>query len=127
MTVFDEIKEVVGTYWRDLVTQGDSPLGHNFRAFGPQMGAYEYPTFVRKAQEFFDRAANGEPGYKMISMSGNRVGIDLNGGELRGIFTEDGRPLSFYKPDHKAAGFATRQDELENFLSGAERAPARSR
>ena len=118
MSVLD-ILESIGL-WNSQ--EADSTMALNYRVYGAAMGFAGYDEFVQRAKSFFDEALDAteenKPGYTRVDLSKKRIAFDYNC-EIRGIYTHNGKPVAFFKPNFKAAGFRTAEEELEMFRQGA--------
>ncbi len=118
MAVLESFRQL-GKKWRD--SAHESKMGMNFRSYGPKMGLLDYDAFVQRANSFYDESISArekkDARYKFVSLEKDKLGIDFDNGELRGIFTKDGTPLSFYSPKlRENLNAMQRQLELEDFL-----------
>lgn len=110
----DEVGALLG---RVNYKSNGNPLGVNFRRFGPSFGTYDFDAFIEYAKRFYREGLHSNDSlYTVVEMDG-RTAIDYNG-EIRGIYTERGRPLAFFRPDYRAAGYRSKSEELEGFKNG---------
>lgn len=92
-----------------------SVLGANFRAYGRSFGVFDFQEFQMHARGFYEDAlANAEPGYTILNLPNGRKAVDFRG-EVRGIFSAEGEPLAYFRPNYKVLGFANPQDEIRAF------------
>lgn len=118
MAVLEGFRQL-GKRWRDSAHA--SMLGMNFRSYGPKMGFPDYDAFVQRANLFYDESMSakekGDIRYRFVSLEKGKTGVDFDDGELRGIFTKDGTPLSFFSPKlRENLNTMQRQQEVEDFL-----------
>ncbi len=99
MAVLESLRHI-GKRWRD--SAHPSMMGMNYRSYGPKMGLPDYDAFMQRANAFYDESMTakekGDIRYRFVSLEKDKLGIDFDNGELRGIFTRDGTPLSFFSP-----------------------------
>ena len=114
----EEVRDFKSVIRRIRLTTDTSPLGANYRKFGPTFGTYDFSDFVAKAKEFYKTGISSQdPNYTVVDLSGGRVAIDYNC-EMRGIFTGKGKPIAFFRHDFRQTGYVSKADELEDFKSG---------
>lgn len=118
MAVLETFRQL-GKRWRD--SAHTSMMGMNFRSYGLKMGLPDYDAFVQRANHFYDESMTakekGDIRYRFVSLEKGKLGIDFDDGELRGIFTKDGTPLSFFSPKlREKLTTIQRQQEVEDFL-----------
>lgn len=114
----NEVKDAGMLLQRIRLTTDTTPLGANFRKYGPSFGTYEYDAFIRRAKDFFKEGmASQDSQYTRVALGDDRVAIDYNS-EIRGVFTGRGRPLAFFRPDYKELGYPSRSAELAAFKAG---------
>lgn len=98
-------------------------LARNYLTYGALMGFAGYDEFVRRARSFFDEAMTAcqqeKPLYTRVNLENGRVAFDYNA-QVRGIYTANGKPLAFFRPNYKTAGFASAEEELEVFRTSFE-------
>ncbi len=117
MGVSEEIREVKSLLSRMSTPSENSALGANFRKFGTSFGTYDFDAFLDLSRNFYTEGmVSRDPLYTLIHMRGNRIAIDYNG-EIRGIFSNKGTPLAFYRPDFRQLGYANKGEELAAFRS----------
>ena len=113
-----EIREAGSLLRRANYKLDSSALGINFRKFGPSFEAYEFDAFVEQAKQFYKKGIHSsDPLYTVVDLPGGRMAIDYNG-EIRGIYTEKGRPLAYFRPDYRSAGYRNKAEELEDYIKG---------
>ena len=111
----EEFGEVGSLIRRFRHSPSTSTLGANFRNYGPALGAYDFDAFIDMAEEFYEEGIHSDdPSYTVIRMNGDRVAIDKNG-EKRGIYTRKGKPVAFFKPDFRASGYTSKEEEISAF------------
>ncbi len=102
-----------------LISSGTGPLGHNFRTYGTSFHAHDYNEFAALARKFYNdaMAAEGDPAYTSVKMSGKRIAIDYKG-EVRGVYDRYGRPIAFFRPNFVDFGYTSKEKELADFRAG---------
>jgi pyocin large subunit-like protein len=114
MAIVDVLKNI--GLWNSA--PASETLALNYHKYGAQMGFGGYDEFIRRASSFYDEAkaatTEHKPGYTRVELSGNRVAFDYQC-EIRGIYKPNGKPLAFFKPNFKTAGFRNAAEELEDF------------
>lgn len=93
-------------------------LKKNFERYGRDMGAKDLRDFEAMARKFYDEGLkSSDPLYSVVLLPKHRCGIDYNG-EFRGIYESDGRPIGFFRPNHRELGYVSKDEELEEWKSG---------
>ena len=99
-------------------SSADDTLTLNYLTCGTEMGCAGYDEFVRYAKRFFDEASaavmKNKEGYTRVYLNSSRIALDRNG-QVRGIYTPNGKPVAFFKPNFKSAGFFSPEEELQAF------------
>lgn len=109
--MFDLLKEI-GILNSPL---SDDRMAQNYRRHGAALGCAGFDEFVKRAEAFYDEALtaleDGKTGYTCVELGKRRILLDYNS-LLRGVYTRSGKPVAFFKPDFKAAGFSSAAEEL---------------
>jgi hypothetical protein len=118
MSALKEEMQQFTSLLKNATASRSTPLGDNFRKFGPSFGVYEYDDFVELAQKFYHEGMNTmDSMYSVISLSSGRTAIDFNG-EIRAVYDKFGSPIAFFRPDYKQLGYSSKIQELQDFRDG---------
>jgi len=95
-------------------------LIRNFERFGAEFGASDIYEFEEMARKFYaDALHNGRQNslYSIVILPKERFGIDYNG-QYRAIYEKGGKPIAFFRPSYRDAGYNNKQQELSDWKSG---------
>ena len=132
MRLLDTIRHTIGAVRNQLRDSGTllrrvgflptkTFIHENFHHYGDSFNVASAQEYTELAIKLYNdaKAQSGEGShYSVIEVGYGRVAIDCNG-EMRGIFSLEGKPLAFFRPDYRQLGFSSKQEELEAFRKGA--------
>ncbi len=114
-----ELRKANSIFQKFGFTSSGNVLGANFRAYGRSFGVFDFSEFVEHARGFYADALarRGEQGYTILILPNGMKAIDLRG-EVRGVFDKDGNPIAYFRPNYRVLGYATPQEEINDFKQG---------
>ena len=116
MALLELVKREASNVLDKLGLSDQNMMAANFRAYGAQMGFYDFDEFQQYAARIYKEATHNPGGFTVMDLPRNRKAIDFQG-KLRGVYNQYGEPIAFFKPDYQQLGYRTLQEELSEFRS----------
>jgi len=116
MTLVAAVKKETGGILSKLGLRSDDMMMSNFRIHGAAMGFHDFNDYAAYASRIYREAMKNPDGFTIVELPKGKKAVDFQG-KIRGIYTEFGEPLAFFRPQPKALGFDSPEQELKDFIS----------
>ncbi len=114
MALFDTVKREASQLMVKLGLGDQNMMQANFRSYGEAMGLRDFDSFIAYARRIYREAQENPQGFTIINLPKSKKAIDFQG-KIRGVYTQDGEPVAFFRPDYQQLGYRTLQEELREF------------
>ncbi len=115
MTLVTAVKKETGGILSKLGLRSDDVMMSNFRIHGAAMGFHDMQDYQSYASRIYREAMKNPEGFTVVELPKGKKAIDFQG-KIRGVYTEFGEPLAFFRPEPKAMGFDNPEQEFKEFM-----------
>jgi len=115
MTLVSAVKKETSGILSKLGLRNDDAMMSNFRIHGAAMGIHDIEAYKTYASRIYREAMKNPDGFTVVDLPKGKKAIDFQG-KIRGVYSEFGEPLAFFRPEPKAMGFDNPEQAFEEFV-----------
>ncbi len=115
MTLVSAVKKETGGILAKLGIRSNDMMASNFRIHGASMGFHDERDYHAYAVRIYREAMTNPAGFTVVDLPKGKKAIDFQG-KIRGVYSEFGEPLAFFRPEPQAMGFDNPEQEFKEFM-----------